>query len=441
MLSSLPVSPGLLKPLVGFAVFMAVLLLIGKVPIGYNLRNLAVRWKTTFMTALAFTLVVGLLTVMLAFVEGMTTLTEQSGQPGNVVVLSDGATDELVSNLAFSDSGDIDRQPGVLRDEAGLPLSSREVYLVVNQPLPASDGRPARRRFVQLRGIEDPPRSALVHGLSLQPGGAWFSEAGVRQSGGSEDGEPLIEAVLGAGVAKEMGTDGTPLEVGDLFDLGGRKWVVAGIMSSEGSTYGSEVWAKLSLVGPMFGKENYTSIILRTADAEAAESLAKELTTNFKTAAVQAVPETEYFARLSQTNRQFLVAIIFVTVVMAIGGVFGIMNTMFAAISQRGKDIGVLRILGFARWQILVSFLLESLVIALVGGVLGCALGYLCDGATASSIVSGGQGGGGKFVVLRLTVDADILATGLVFTLTMGALGGLAPSLSAMLVKPLESLR
>jgi ABC-type antimicrobial peptide transport system permease subunit len=117
------------------------------------------------------------------------------------------------------------------------------------------------------------------------------------------------------------------------------------------------------------------------------------------------------------------------------------MNTMYAAISQRTKDIGVLRILGFRRGQILVSFLLESLLIALVGGLVGCALGYLFDGMSASSTLSSGPGGGGKSVMLRLVVDGNTLAAGLLFTLIMGALGGLVPSLSAMRLKPLESLR
>ncbi len=191
----------------------------------------------------------------------------------------------------------------------------------------------------------------------------------------------------------------------------------------------------------MFGKTNYSTIVLRTANAADAEQTAKDLTTNFKKAALQAQTETAYFDKLNATNQQFLVAIVFVAVIMAVGGVFGVMNTMFAAISQRIKDIGVLRILGFASWQILVSFLLESLVIALVGGLLGCAVGSLANGWTASSIISGGQGGGGKSVMLKLVVDGNILAAGLCLTLVMGGLGGLLPALSAMRLKPLDSLR
>ena len=156
---------------------------------------------------------------------------------------------------------------------------------------------------------------------------------------------------------------------------------------------------------------------------------------------MRAEPETVYFSKLSETNKQFSIAVLVVAGFMAIGGVFGIMNTMFAAISQRTKDIGVLRILGFARWQILVSFFLETLAIALIGGLLGLAIGYFgANGQSATSIVSGGQGSG-KTVVLQLIVDADTLAFGVLFTFIMGALGGLVPSLAAMRLRPLESLR
>jgi len=117
-----------------------------------------------------------------------------------------------------------------------------------------------------------------------------------------------------------------------------------------------------------------------------------------------------------------------------------VMNTMFAAVSQRSKDIGVLRILGFSRLHVQASFLLESLVLSLVGGAAGCALGSLIHGTKAASIVGGNQGGG-KFVVLEMIVSGDIIAVGLTLSLAMGLLGGFIPSIRAMLVRPLESLR
>jgi putative ABC transport system permease protein len=455
--------PLLLKiaPVVAAVLFLVVPLLLGKVPLVYNLRNLLVRWQTNFLTALAFTAVVGLLTVMLAFVNGMYRLTEGSAQPGNVIVLSDGATDEQFSNLGYSDPGDVDQTRELQTDPSsgvrqrtgpflvqtdpatGKHLLSREVYLIVLQPIPNAPKGGRQRRFMQLRGVEDPTVSGPVHGLALHEGGAWFGDAGVQGNDHNKEGAlPLIQAVLGEGLARELGQDqGKPtLTAGDRFELAEREWIVTGVMQSAGTTFDSEVWAKRQIVGPKFGKDNYTTFVARTADKNRAKELAEYLTKEYKKASVQATQETEYFDKLNSTNLQFLVAIIIVALFMALGGAFGVMNTMFAAISQRTKDIGVLRILGYARWQVLVSFFLEAMVLALVGGLLGCALGYLANGWTASSIVSSGQGGG-KSVVLKLVVDANILAAGMLFTLCMGAIGGLLPSLTAMRLRPLESLR
>ncbi len=192
--------------LLAFAGAMLLALVVcGKVPLRYNVRNLTIRWKTTIMTALAFTAVISLLTVMMAFVNGLRKMTENTGQPGNVLVLSDGATDEIISNLTVGDLAEIENLPAVER-EGGRPLSSRETFLVVNQPVPSSDGRP-KRRFLQLRGIEDPQLTARVHNLELLPGGSWFSEAGVQEAPHGATGDaatPLVQAVLGEGVAHEF---------------------------------------------------------------------------------------------------------------------------------------------------------------------------------------------------------------------------------------------
>jgi putative ABC transport system permease protein len=445
----LPPWLSLAAPPVVAATLVAALLVAGKVPLSYNLRNLLVRWKTTLMTALAFTVVVVLLTVMHAFATGIQRLSQVSGQPANVIVLSDGASDELYSNLALSEAGDLARQDGVLRDAAGRPLSSREVFVLINQPIAGGEGRRTKHRFLPIRGVEEPDLSALVHGLELSSG-TWFSEAGVRDlsSGDQERSEAAsaythIEAVIGEGVAQEFGRerDKEALEVGDVFPLGPRQAVVVGIMRGAQTTFSSEIWAKRQKVGETFGKENfYTSIVLRTEGPARAKQLAEWLSREFKKSAVTAMTEPEYFAKMGEANQQLLGAIYFVAGIMALGGVFGVMNTMFAAIRQRATDIGVLRILGFARWQVLVSFLLEALVIAAFGGVLGCALGYLVNGVNTNSVV-GTSGGGMKRISFQMIVDGNTLAAAVLFTLVMGFLGGLFPAVSAMRSKPLESLR
>ena len=409
-----------------------------RVPFSYNFRNLLVRWPSTLLTGLAFVLVIGLMTVMLAFVNGLYKLTQGSGQPGNVFVLADGATDELFSNLGYDDITLIAKN--AQKGDDGKDLVSYETYVVVNQPIPGAEKGERARRFMQVRGVVDPVISGRVHNLPLHDGGAWFNEVQtVETEGGSVE---AIQAVLGEGMARELGHDrGKPsLQPGDVFDLGPRKWVVTGILQSAGSTFDSEVWAKQSRVGEMFGKTSYTTVVLRTPNAATAKSVADDLTKNYKTPAVSAQTETEYYEKLNTTNQQFLYTIIFIVVIMAVGGVFGVMNAMFAAVSQRTKDIGVMRILGYKRWQVLTSFFLESLLLAVVGGLLGCAVGCIGHGWTATSIAGSGAGGG-KSVVLKLIVDWRILGVGLGFSLLMGAVGGLLPALSAMRLKPLESLR
>jgi ABC-type lipoprotein release transport system permease subunit len=387
---------------------------------------------------------------MLAFVNGMYKLTQGSGQPGNVLVLSEGSTDEAFSNLGFSDIGDIELVAGVLHGDDNRPLASRETYVVVNQPVQVRQpGRP-RGRFTQLRGLEDAAQSGRVHGLELESGGRWFSREGVESQGAGKT--EAIQCVIGEGIARELGRDRLPeqlaaaknkerLEVGETFSLGGRSWIAVGIIRYSGSTFDSEIWAKRDIVGKMFGKPNYTSIVLRTAGPVEAARLKEFLNNEFSKAAVQAYLETEYFASLAETNKQFLFSIIIVTVIMSVGGIFGVANTMFAAVSQRLKDIGVLRILGYSRLHVQASFLLESLVIALGGGALGCALGCASHGWQVSSVISRNEPGSSKFVVLELVVTGDIIAVGLTLALVIGLFGGLVPSIKAMFVRPMESLR
>ena len=424
-------SPVLKGVFAGTVLLLLVLLAVGKVPLSYNLMNLTARWLTTFYTVCSFALVIGIQIMLLAFVNGMYAMTESSGQPGNVLILSEGSTDEAFSNLVFGDGSEIETQEGVARDEEGRPLVSRETYLGISQLLPNRKTGQPKRRFLQVRGIDDPVMSVKVHGRKLLPGGEYISDSGVRAI--TADGDTAIEAMLGEAIARELGSDRTEemlvaakradrLDVGDTFKIGERDWYVTGVLESSGTVYDSEVWTRQSQVGPLVGKSTYTTFCVRArpdfrkdqraalieqrtksaqqAYAEAverkktdktapkpvlqtirkdyseqqwgAELLKEYFATEYKKASVSPQVEETYFANLSATNLQFLVMSLVVAFIMSLGGLFGVMNTMFAAISQRTRDIGVLRLLGFRRRQILVSFLLESLVMGLVGGAIGC---------------------------------------------------------------------
>ncbi len=308
-----------------------------------------------------------------------------------------------------------------------------------------SRSAPGKSRYAslcRLRGIEDAFVAGKVHNIVLLDG-EWFGREGAvavdRQSL-----ETATPAVLGEGAAAKFAEDmgRAKLKVGDQFSMVGENMIVSGIMKSEGSTFGSEVWVTWDWASKHFNKDQYTTIVLRVSDeSEAgARALAKHLSLNFKNPRIRAVEEPKYFEDLGKSNDQMLSSVILVAIIMAIGGVFGVMNTMFAAIAQRTKDIGVLRILGFKRWQILVSFMLESLGIAILGGVAGIAIGSLFDGVQMTSNVSAGQGSG-KTVIMKLAFDADIMICGLLFTIVMGRIGGLVPALSAMRLGILESLK
>jgi hypothetical protein len=446
MKDDLPPWLTLAAPLAVAAVVLGALLLAGRVPLRYNLRNLRVRWKTTALTALAFTVVVALLMFMHAFAMGVSRLSEKSGQPANVICLSDGASDELYSNLPLKEAGELVLQEGVVRDPRGRPLCSLEVYVFTNQRTPAPAGGRPKNRFLQVRGVEVPDLSAQVHGLVLVAG-RWFSGAGVHAPSGlftaGTSASSQVEAVVGEGLARELGKDRgkESLEPGDVLSIGPREWVVVGIMRGAETTFGSEIWAKRQVVGEVFNKKDrYTAIVLRAESPARAQELAERLSHEFKQSAVSAQTEPAYFAKMAQANQDLLDSIYFVSAVMALGGVFGVMNTMFAAIRQRTTDIALLRLLGFARWQVLVSFLLESLLIAALGGLAGCAVGYLANGATTTSVVET-TGGGIKRVSFQMIVDSSTLAAAVLFTLVMGLLGGLLPALAAMRQTPLESLR
>ena len=310
MNNTLPNLLALYIPLGVIALVLVFLMLTRKIPFQYSVRNLLVRWKTTLMTAMAFTVVVLLLTVMVAFVGGMNRVVSRSAHPGNVIVLSDGATDEVFSNLPINDATKIEHQEGVVWRN-GRAMSSREVYICINQPTtPGPDGR-TKHRFLQIRGVEDPDIAAQVHELELLSG-KWLSVGGVQEQEprtpvsdsaqpltavpGSDENKSgsLIEAVLGEAIAQEFGADRgqESLQVGDSFELGPRRWLVVGIMRAPGSAFGTEIWAKRSIVGETFGKQNlYTSLVLRANDAAAAKALADRLTHQYKKSALQATTE------------------------------------------------------------------------------------------------------------------------------------------------------
>jgi ABC-type antimicrobial peptide transport system permease subunit len=195
------------------------------------------------------------------------------------------------------------------------------------------------------------------------------------------------------------------------------------------------VWCGLSELASQFRREGlYSTVVLRAADTEQAKRLANALQ-NSRTISVDAQTETAYYEAQAEQSKVIMRAALVITWFMGLGAVFGVMNTMFAAIGQRIKDIAVMRILGFRGREVLMSFLIEAILISVLGGVLGTMVGLAANGFTRTAAI------GAREIEFAFHVDSTIVAIAMTFSIVMGIVGGLLPALSAMRVKPLEALR
>lgn len=381
------------------------------VPVAYSYRNLLVRWKTTLMTAAGFTLVVAVLVVMLAFAAGVRAVCAVSGEPENVICLSRGNTDEILSMVDVDSARRLAATHGVLTDAAGRSLASRELFMMVTQ----QDEKTGQWEFVSVRGVYE-----IALDVHTQ----------VRVTEGRMFKRHCRELVVGRQLARSQ-----DIRIGQDVSLGRYRWKVVGIFQAAGSAFESELWGDLDQLAGCFHRQSaYTSVVLRTADAASAGQLARRIDES-RQVAVDASAEMDYYARQAAQTELLRNGAVVIGIFMAIGAALGVTNTMFAAIGARTTDIAVLRILGFTRIQILAAFLLESQLIAVIGGVLGSLLGYAMNGLTLETAV------GAKKVAFAFQIDGGVLMIAVIFTVVMGLVGGLLPALSAMRIKPLESLR
>lgn len=380
------------------------------VPLSYNYRNLRVRWKTTLMTASGFTLVVAALVVMLAFINGIQSACATSGEADNVLLLGKGNSDEVLSRMDRSLAAQVENSKGVALDTAGQPIASRELFVAVHHRQHESGGFHA----LQVRGVL--PAAFRVHGQLQVLEGREFHRG---QS----------EVTIGKGVQSAE-----RLQIGDTIEIGRKHWKIVGVFASRNSAFEAEVWCDLDELASQFRREGfYSSVVLKAETPAEAENLAARLNES-RSINVEAMTEPAYYQKQAEQTQIMQTAAWAIAWFMGIGAMFGVMNTMFAAIGQRTKDIAVLRIMGFEPRDILLSFLLEAILIAAIGGLLGVALGAAANGLTRSVSL------GARQIDFALRVDGGILIFAAIFTLIMGIVGGLLPALSAMRIKPLEAL-
>ena len=374
-------------------------------PIAYNVRNLLVRWRVTLLAIGGIALVVMVLVVLLAMANGFLKTLSATGGADNAIVVQRGSGSELTSFFSREDRNLIEADPRIARGRDGLPLTSPEIVIVANLKRKA-DGQPTNVtvRGVTQKAFEVRSNIRVVDGRSFTPA--------------------LNEVIVGDRIADRM----AGLGLGSTLRIQNREWTVVGRFTADGGAFESEIWGDFDVMGPAFrrgGGQN--SLTVRLTSPGVREGLDKDLRANPQMQ-VQADQEREYYANQAGPVRGPLLALAaFVAVVMGIGAVFGAMNTMYAIVAARTREIGTLRALGFGRGSILASFLIESVCLALVGGILGCLLAVPMNGYSTGT----GQTASFSEVAFAFRIAPQSVVTGLLFAVVMGFLGGLLPALRA----------
>ena len=384
-------------------------------PISYNVRSLIVRWKVTLLAIGGIALVVTVLVVLSAMANGFLQTLSATGNPANAIVVQRGSGSELTSFFSREHRNLIEADARIARGADGLPLTSPEIVIVANLKRKA-DGEPTN---VTVRGVT-PNAFKIRSGVKIVEGRAFTPGLG--------------EVIVGEKIARRI----AGLDLGRTLKIQSRDWEVVGWFTASDGAFESEIWGDSEVMGPAFrrgGGQN--SLTVRLADPSTRKAFDEDWRKNPQMQ-VQADGEREYYASQSGPVRGPLLALAgFVSVVMGIGAVFGAMNTMYAIVAARTREVGTLRALGFSRRSILTSFLIESLFLSLAGGVIGCLLAFPMNGFTTGT----GQTASFSEVAFAFRISSGSLVTGILFALMMGFFGGLLPAFRAARLPITSALR
>ncbi len=384
------------------------------IPIRYNIRNLRLRKGATAMTALGIALTVTTAVFLVALLAGLRHAFVSTGEPLNVLVLRTGSGAEVMGGFARGDIQTLKNLPGIARDSRGEPLVSGEQVVVI--VLPRRDG--TGEVNVTVRGM-------TPTGFELRPTvrlaeGRWFSP-GQR------------EVVVSESIRKRFAES----DIGDTIQFGKGPWKVVGVFDAGGSAHESEIWGDVNQMGFDFGREDaYSSALLRATDEAAADAL-KHRVSDDQRLRLDGMLEPEYYEEQTRSGAPIRFVGLLVAAIMAIGSCFAAMNTMYAAVAYRSREIATLRVLGFSRSSILASFVAEALILALFGGLIGIVLVLPFHGMTTgtSNAVTFSE------VVFNLRLTLPVVATAISFAVLMGFLGGLAPAWHAARQNIVAALR
>lgn len=382
-----------------------------------NLRNIPTRLGTSLVVVIGIAGVVGVLVSVLAMSEGFRHTLASTGRPSRVIMLRAGSDSELSSGVGRDQAILLAGLPGIARDGAGRPLASAELNVMVD--LPRKGQRESNN--VPFRGVQ-PGAFAIRDELTLLEG-RHFAR-GVR------------EVIVGRKASHQF----AGLEVGSRIAFRDSEWTVVGIFASGGDVHESEIWADAEVAMSAFRRTGFQSVTATLADAsEAGLTAVKQTIARDRRLSINVLREPEYYARQANVLGTLIDVLGYsVSVFMAIGATFGALNCMYSAIASRQVEIATLRAIGFGGAPVVVSVMLEALVLALVGGVLGGGLAWLyCDGASLSTLNFSTF----SQVAFDFRVTRGLLLRGLVWALVIGAAGGLLPAIRAARLPVTVALR
>lgn len=385
------------------------------IPIIYNIRSVKARWSSTIVAVLGIAGTVGVFIAMLALASGFRATLVASGSADNAIVTRAGASSEMLSSLSLDEVNILQEEPGVARD-AGRPLVTSEVVVVAPFPM-RSTGTEAN---VQVRGVSANALSVrrnikIVQGRMFRPG--------------------LSELVVG----KNASSSYSGFNVGSTVKFGGGQWTVVGVFDAGGSAFDSEVWCDSRILDDVYKRPSnqFQSATVHLVSADAFQQF-KDAVTADPRMNVQVEREVEYYAKQSTLITRLITVLgSIVALIMAIGAVFGALNTMYSAVSERGREIGTMRALGFGAGAVVTSFLVEALFIAGIGGVVGCIAVLPLNGLTTGTM----NWQTFSELAFAFRVTPTLLGAGLLFALAMGFIGGLLPALRAARLPVATALR
>lgn len=384
---------------------------------GVGVRTLPQRAGSSLVIVIGIGGVVAVLVALLAMAEGYSQTLRRTGSDASAIVLRGGSSAEVNSVLDRDSALVVKDAPGVARDADGKPIASIELVVAANLPMRKSTD-PDDLGSVQLRGISPE---------------AWQLRSNARIVAGEKFHPGLRELVVGRGAQRQF----SGLELGREIKLGTQLWKVVGVFETR-DALDSEIWADAADVGAAYRRgASITSVFVRLTNAAAFGPFQAALATDPRLK-VDALTTLDYFSKQSETITKVIRIIgIVVGAIMAIGALFGALNTMFAAVAARAREIATLRAIGFRSVAVVVAVMIETMLLALLGGVLGGLLAWLAFNGYTASTIAGGVGQ----LTFDFKVTPQLLWTGMTWALAIGFIGGLYPALRAARLPVTTALR